>query len=329
MTMVGAIRCTDGVVVLADRQESITDYAKWDVNKIKAVKLNGVLQIVMTGAGPSDTIDMMWEKVSRLWGQRGSDSAVVWTANLEQRTIQQWREKIIGVVQNITKKCIVPWHDSAYGVDLIWMIQDLSSASHSTVWPFELFRTWGLNETEIKSSYFGGNPVLLVRYLSDFYLKSVLVGLEEARALAAYFLWEAKEYDPTVGKQSDIVTFRRDGTTYHMSYEELSYWEDHFRVLKREMAILPVLSCATTVTRQIYDGDERMGRLSIALRTLIAEQEKMRTGKRGNARIDKTLVPRIRKHAKDFEKRRAKKMGLTLSASQTPAIAVGLDVTRS
>ena len=63
-----------------------------------------------------------------------------------------------------------------------------------------------MSENNISRFYFDGNPILLARYLSDLYLKHTMWGLEEAGAFAAYLLWEAKEYDPTVGKQSDIIT---------------------------------------------------------------------------------------------------------------------------
>jgi hypothetical protein len=122
-------------------------------------------------------------------------------------------------------------------------------------------------------------------------------GLEEARVFAAYLLWEAKNYDPTVGKQSDIVTFRHDGQVSRMSYEELNYWEDHFQVLKREMSSLPVFSFATGVIRQMYEKEDRVGRFALSLKSLISEQEKMRAGKRPNRRIDETLAPKIRAHA--------------------------------
>jgi hypothetical protein len=321
MTMIGAIKCRDGVVLLADGQETVSDYAKWAVNKIKSVELNGKARIVMTGSGDAASIDMIWEKVSELWGSSGSGNLVSWRADFENKSPKEWRKRIVSIVRSITKKSILPWGRNHQGVGLIWMIQDIAEPINGKPLGYELscelFRTSDLSENNIRDFYFDGNPVLLARYISDLYLKNFMWGIEEARAFAAYLLWETKEYDPTVGKQSDIITFRLDGTVSRMSYEESSYWEDHFRVLKREMAILPLLSCATTITRQLYETGEHMGRLKIAIRTLVLEQEKMRQKKRTSGRIDTILIPRIRAHAQLFQRKRTERLGLTPLAPQT------------
>jgi len=279
MTMIGAMRCMDGVVLLADGQETITDYAKWDVQKMKKAEFNGAIRIAMTGAGDADTIDMIWEKVSELWGSEGSSHFVGFIPGLPNLSVGEWRAKIVATVQKITKETIIPSGESNTQVELLWMIQDTASPPQRPLWPFELFRTFGLRERNVQPYYFGGNPLLLTRYLSDLYLKNFLWSTEEAQALGAYLLWEAKERDPTVGKQSDIAIFKCDGTSWRVTYEEIAYWEDHFRVLKREMAILPLLSCATAITQSTYGLRDRMERLELAMKTLAAHQQKMREGK--------------------------------------------------
>ena len=37
MTLCGAFRCHDGIVMFADRQESIADYAKWEGTSAKFI----------------------------------------------------------------------------------------------------------------------------------------------------------------------------------------------------------------------------------------------------------------------------------------------------
>src|SRR5260370_23566714 len=63
MTVIGALHCNDGVVLCADRQETIADYAKWDVEKINHFELSGVYRLFMAGAGDADMIDMTWEEI--------------------------------------------------------------------------------------------------------------------------------------------------------------------------------------------------------------------------------------------------------------------------
>jgi hypothetical protein len=306
MTMIGAMHCFDGVVLLADGQETITDYAKWDVEKMKTAHLNGAVRIVMTGAGDADNIDMIWEKVSALWGSWGPWQFSGYVSELPNLSIKQWRKKIVSIVNKVTKECIIPSGESNAQVELIWLIQDTISPRQTLMWPFELFRTNGLRERNIRPYYFGGSPILLTRYLSDMYLNCLWM-TDEARALAAYLLWEAKERDPNVGKHSDIVIFQHDGTYHRLSQEEIEYWEDHFRVLKREMAILPLLSCATGVIRQSYDLKDRIERLTLAIKALAMDQERMRQGKRKPGHIDDSLGPQIRKLGERQNKRQKAK----------------------
>jgi hypothetical protein len=196
MTMIGAMRCMDGVVLLADGQETITDYAKWDVQKMKVAEFNNSIRIAMTGAGDADTIDMIWEKVSELWGSEGGFHFIGFIGGIPNWSIEEWRAKIVSTVRQITKECIVPSGEPNMQVELIWMIQDTAQPPRRPMWPFELFRTNGLRERKVRPYFFGGSPILLTRYLSDVYLKGFSWSTEEARALAAYLLWEAKERDP-------------------------------------------------------------------------------------------------------------------------------------
>jgi hypothetical protein len=290
MTLIGAIRSLEGVVLLADGQETVTDYAKWAVNKIKSAEINQTLRVLMAGSGDADAIDMIWDKVSCFWGGTGADWMVGFDAGVQPRPLDEWRKVVADEARQIIDRCRA-------NVGLIWVIQDISGMIQSKQCPFDVFRTSGLTENNIRRFYFDGNPLLLARYLSDLYLKGTMWGLDEARAFAAYLLWEAKEYDPTVGKQSDLVTLRNDGSASRMHYAEVSYWEDHFRILKRELSFVPIFSCASTLISDNYGKEDRLGRFELALKFLAKEQRKMRAGKRENVPLDEKLTPQIRKHA--------------------------------
>lgn len=299
MTMIGAICCVDGTVLLADGQETITDYAKWTVQKIKLAEVNNSIRIVMTGSGLGETIDMIWEKVSSLWGSDGGSHFHGLVAGVPTATAKEWRETIVTVVRAVTKEL-------TDDVEIIWFVQDLRGAPLLMGRSSELFKTRGMNENNIRRFYFGGNPILLTRYLSDQYLNQFIYGVEEARAIATYIMWEAKQYDPTVGKQSDIIAFNRDGTIWPVTREELDYWEEHFRILKRETAILPLISCAGMIWRESENAD--LERLRLAFRVLVEEQRKLKAGKRKPGSIDKILVPKIRKLALKKIRQSAPKM---------------------
>ena len=272
MTLIGALPTLGGVVLFADRQETITDYAKWDVGKISLYDLQGFFRVFCCGAGQSSTCDMIREEV---WSKLQTNS-------VDGTKI---KELIINTVATITKKRILPRNDGT-NIDYIWVIQHTqpSSISPPLFGSIEVFRTYGLDVNEITKPYFSGNPVLLTQFLSDMYLKGTIFGMDEAEALAAYFLWEATEYDPTCGKYSDIFLIRRDGTASRQSREDVKYWEEHFSLLKESLRFLPILSCSTKTMREVFNQKDRLERLQATVKLLSSEQNKWRNNahKRGS-----------------------------------------------
>ena len=115
MTLIGALPCNGGAVLLADRQETISDYAKWDVDKIKQAELAGQYRFQMAGAGDGNTIDMIWEEVVDAW-QQALPGSLGQPVNL--------KKLILGVVRRITKENILPYPGADRPwVELIWTIQ--------------------------------------------------------------------------------------------------------------------------------------------------------------------------------------------------------------
>jgi hypothetical protein len=190
---------------------------------------------------------------------------------------------------------------------MIWAIQPLGpNVLHSQA-GIDLFKTSRLSANSIRPYYFTGNPVLLARYLSDMYLHGVSFSSDEAEALAAYILWEAKEYDPTVGKHSDIFTLRwPQGEISRVTLPELEYWEQHFKFLKGSLKLVPVLSCASALTKQLYNQDDCLGRLATTVKTLAREQEKMRKRKGAErSKLETKLTKNLQRVARKFSKKAA------------------------
>lgn len=288
MTLIGAIRCGSDVVLCADRQETIADYAKWDCSKIAHWETQGLYRVLMAGAGYSDLIEMVKENFEERWKETGSTNS----KDLKNLAIESVRHIMKDVVLRYPK-------DERPSMDLIWAIQKITHLE-----PVTLFRTSGFHVNLIKKHYFTGNPILLSRFLSDMYLTPHITTIGTAAALAAYILWECKEYDPTVGKHSDIVSLELDGSLRRMSRSDEAYWEQHFYELKKAMQVLPVLSCPDQVIRQIYDPDDRMARVKVALDVLIAEQHKIREGKARDTNLGELAHETIKKDYQRREKAR-------------------------
>lgn len=294
MTLIGAFKCPGGVVLLADRQETISDYAKWDVGKITHLEMDDRYRFFMSGAGDSDTIDMMKEQVIEAWIDTPSPSTL---SALDLKAL------IVRVVARLTKKSILPYpnRDRPH-VSLIWAIQQIAKPGIGSI---QLFRTYGLTVNRITSFHFDGNPVLLMRYLSDTYLKGVPIGIDEAEALSAYMLWEAKEYDPSVGKHSDIFTLREDGTIGRLDRSTEHYWEEHFRQFKKAIGPLPMVSCAAGIAQSTFPLKLELARLHAAIRTLSSEQQQMRKRtQKTRSSLENKLSKNIQKASTKFLKQR-------------------------
>ena len=312
MTVIGALNTLEGVVLLADRQETISDYAKWDVGKINIYELQDVFRVFVAGAGPGSTCDMMWESV--LEQIRKS------TQSTDPKEI---KKTIVETVAKVTKKNIFkcPKEERPI-VDLIWVIQHMApsvvQAQASLFTTIQVFRTRWLDVNSIKRFYFSGNPVQLTKFISDMYLEGIIFGMDEAEALAAYFLWEAKEYDPTCGKHSDIFLIRRDGSVSRQSRADVRYWEEHFEHLKESMRFLPLLSCSTKTMQQVFNQNDHLDRLRTTVKTLSSEQSKWR-GKQSKPRsaLEQTLMKNLRKVAMKHQAKQRK--ALMQSASQKSA----------
>ena len=297
MTLIGTLPGAGGAVLLADRQETIGDYTKWDVDKIKLVELQGQYRFLMAGAGDGNTIDMIWEEVVDAWRQ-ALPGSLAQPLNL--------KKLIVNVVRRVTKESILPYPSGEEPlVDLIWAIQQITPAMDSPL----LFRTSGLAVNSIgRRPYFSGHPIQLMQYLSELYLRHVIMTLEQAEALAAYMLWEAKEYDASVGRHSDIFTLRTDGTIGRLTRKQVEYWEEHFEHLKNSMRLLPLLSCSTELSQQVYDPKDHLQRFRTAMETLIKQQMKMRadTTQERNE-LEAALTKNIRKTAMKYLDKKVKK----------------------
>jgi hypothetical protein len=290
LTLIGAIRAGSDVVLLADRQETIPDYAKWDCGKINHFEMQDTYRILFAGAGDSDFIDMVRDEFEDRWSKINATD----TPTLRRSALEVFST----VVRHFPT-------DERPHVEIIWAIQQTKKFERVA-----LFRTHGFHANQIRRHHFTGNPILLSRYLSDMYIENQLVTREAAEALAAYIMWECKEYDPTVGKHSDIVSLGFDGTLRQMSRIEEAHWEAHFYELKKALRIMPILSCSDAISKVIYDKEDHIARFKVTLDLLIEEQEKLRKGVRDDHSLGKAVADAVRR---DYQERQRLKQ----SDSQT------------
>jgi len=304
MTLCGAFRCRNGVVVFADRQESIADYAKWDTGKIYLYTLEGRYRVVMTGAGESHPIDEVWDKLE----------ANLWSI----QNFADVKPAILRVVSEVTRKTIFPVpRDERLPIDLIWAVQPLGKpVAGGREHHIQLFNTFRLSTIKIETNYFTGNPRLLAQYINEQYFHGYIIELQDAEALAAYMLWEAKEYDLYCGKYSDIFRLDNNDSLGLVTRRELEYWDDHWRQVKASIGILPLLSCVGS--DRIYNISDRLQSLTAAIKVLQLEQRKMRQEYRPErTELERKVNAALRKVANRRRKQKSKKLMRSLASQKS------------
>jgi hypothetical protein len=299
MTLIGAFNCIGGVVLFADRQETIENYAKWDTPKIYQWELQGEFRFLMAAAGESDPINMIWAELLK---------------DLRNAKLVDLKASIIRVINRVTRKCIFPLpKDDRPVLDIIVAIQPISYAARNIVFPIDLFRVTRLYVNPINHYYFTGNPILLTQFLNDQYLKGHIITLDEAEALATYLLWEAKEYDTFCGKYSDVFILKIDGGIGRLMPAELEYWEEHWRQYKNSLRFLPVISCTSEPEERLHNVENRLGQFLVMMRTLSKEQLKMRKKnliKRNSLeeKLIRSLQRESRRQLKALERKEARRL---------------------
>jgi hypothetical protein len=287
MTLIGAFKTIDGAVLFADGQETIPNYAKFEVEKLYYFEMQGLFRVLMTAAGPSDGIEMLWARVSaRL--KKDSEASVTMdgakhmtvTAVGPSVQIGEVESTIVNTVADFTKECILPWPEGSRPyVAAIWIIQRLCDEQvpgWKGLYPIRVFHTEELWANPVERHYFTGSAVLLARYIADSYLSKLLLTTDEAEALAAFILWEAKSYDTDCGKQSDIIVVKDGGEIRWVLRQEVAYWEEHFALYKKLQQLMPLISCAEEQVKRFYGAEEHIDRFAEGIRFLAEEQRKMR-----------------------------------------------------
>lgn len=283
MTLIGAFKTLDGAVLFADGQETIPNYAKFEVDKLYYFEAQGLYRVLMTAAGPSDGIEMLWARVSAQLKKDASASLSQGAKHVTVRVMgpalpaEEVQSTIVNTVADFTKECILPWPEGSRPyIAAIWVVKRLCEGQVSETYPIQVFYTQELWVNPVERHYFTGSPLLLARYIADSYLSNLLLTTDEAEALAAFILWEAKSYDTDCGKQSDIIVVKEGGEIRWVLRQEVAYWEEHFALYKKVQRLMPLLSCAEEKVKTFYESGEHLDRFIQGIRFLAEEQRKMR-----------------------------------------------------
>jgi hypothetical protein len=122
MTLIGAFNVQNAVVLFADRQETIADYAKWDEGKIYLFESTGQYRVAMAGAGFPEPINQVWQT---LWDKNAHYIAGY---SINWPDYNGLKDRIIKTVHKVTTETIFPVPiEQRPNMELIWVIQALGS----------------------------------------------------------------------------------------------------------------------------------------------------------------------------------------------------------
>src|ERR1700690_758941 len=197
MTVIAGFRCQDGIVICADTQETVTDFSKRNVNKVKVERRyihsadpSGTsVAVSFCGAGDGAFIDHL---TSKAWKNAKDASSLDEACDQMEATIKNEYQEYGTIFQ----QGLCPSVELIYGVK-----HDQDS---------RLFQAYGPVVNEVEEYCSGGIGSYMVDYLAARMYRPTL---HECVILAAYILSQAKEHVVGCGGDSHIAVLRHDGAS--------------------------------------------------------------------------------------------------------------------
>lgn len=238
LTIAAGFTCDEGLVLCADTQETITGYVKTDTEKIRVFL--GLQNMVFTGAGDSDLIEMTIEEIYRALSNH--DPTAIWPL-----------EKVFrDALSEVFRKRIGPYSVFPSGdpdrpdiPDLLIGVQ-LSSATL-------LYKARGTKLRRIRGAECVGAGLVLAKNLIAR-LFDPSMSLAQTGIIAAYILHRVKTGVDSCGGKSDILLLsNRDKKIDRIQTKEIQTLEAYFEDF--DSFIRPVLIAASdgTVSHDSYE----------------------------------------------------------------------------
>ena len=226
MTIIAGFRCSEGVVICSDTQETVTNIAKRSVTKVKMFPAGGYAEssdfgMAICGSGDGPFVDLMTRKI---WQSAETASSIAEAAdNIELRIKNLYRE-----YSTIYQPGERPTVELIYGIKM----------NGETL----LFHAYGptVNEVdEYKSAGYGC-------YMADFLQSRMgrnLLTVNECAILAAYILFQTKEHVDGCGGDSHIAVLGNDGRNGFVDGCRINSWNELLEGVDRQLGHI-LLTCA-------------------------------------------------------------------------------------
>ncbi len=189
MTIAAGFPCVGGLVLCADTQETISGYVKVNTGKMTSLE-NHVTNIVFTGAGDTELIEMTIQRMEQALFLNNHGSGAAWSIE------QILRDSLV----ESFNQCVTPYasfpSDQHPNADLLIGVQFSAATS--------LYRGTGTTLRRVCGPEVVGAGVVLAKALTAQFFDPTM-SLVQAGIVALYILHQTKTWVDGCGGNSDIL----------------------------------------------------------------------------------------------------------------------------
>jgi len=237
VTIIAGFRCSDGIVVCADTQETISSISKRNVPKLRFEPSNHLPfsgdDLAVAFCGASDNGPFIDKVVDNAWKQAKLHSSLDEVCSAIEQSIKDTYEEYGRIYQ----PGYCPQAELIYGVKI---------HGHS-----KLFSALGPAVNE-KDTYCSGGAGY---YMADFLagrMYSDGLDIHQCIILAAYILFQAKEHVDGCGGDSQIAVLREDASSGCLELERIGFINKNLDDADRNLSRLLLYSANLSFAKREY-----------------------------------------------------------------------------
>lgn len=247
MTIAAGFPCSDGLVLCADTQETITGYAKVNTEKMTQIE-TPFYNIVFTGSGDSGLIDMTVQLMDQALTQKQPNAAWKIEEVLRDSLVDSFNRYVVPGFQ-------FPAAELPATPDLLIGLQQSSSAT--------LYRASGATFRRVYDSQCIGTGVVLGKSLiAQLFESSMTIG--QGWLVALYVLHQAKTWVDGCGGNTDILLLsNRNKAITRIPTSQVKDLENHFDQFNAYVRPIFLAAADQNIPHDQFDDLMRKFRLSM------------------------------------------------------------------
>jgi 20S proteasome alpha/beta subunit len=238
MTIAAGFPCSDGLVLCADTQETITGYAKVNTQKMTQIE-TPFYNIVFTGAGDSGLIDMTVQLMDQALTQKQPNGTWKIEEVLRESLVDSFNQYIVPGFQ-------FPAEERPVTPDLLIGLQQSSSSA--------LYRASGATFRRVHEAQCVGTGLVLGKSLMAKFFDYGL-SIAQGWLIALYVLYQAKTWVEGCGGNSDILLLsNRNQKITRIPTTDVTEMEDHFATFDVHLKPVFLAAADRNISQERFNG---------------------------------------------------------------------------